>query len=75
MAKRIEIKGGLEWALENLAEQPIQPGEFSAGDFSRKAGTKRTATANLLGAAEQRGELKSRIVTLNGRRVRVYRKV
>jgi len=74
MAKKIEASG-LEWALDQLVEQPRQPGEFTIAETHAKSPGKRyAAITGMLYRLEKEGKVTKRQVTINRAKVNLYRK-
>jgi hypothetical protein len=75
MSKKIGTISGLEWALEQLTEKPIQPDEFTA-KMLFEGQTNRTIAGcrSLLQRQSESGLLTSRKILINGAYERVYKK-
>ena len=66
---------GLKWALEQTAEKPLQPDEFTGQQFhAAREGNTLRSSQSLLGRMIGDGLLTSRKITLNGKIQNAYKK-
>lgn len=66
---------GLEWALEQLAEKPKQPDEFTAKECHAAQSERSLAgIRSLLDRMRDNGVLSCRKILVNGKHENVYRK-
>lgn len=71
MAKKIGNLSSLQWALEQAAEKPRQPDEFTIAEFAAATGTTRgSAQSKLAGMAG----MKKRLVVISGKVTNLYRR-
>jgi hypothetical protein len=75
MAKAIGTLSGLEWALSQSVEQPKQADEFTTDDFARAGNLPVETARDKLNRMVRDGHLTKRMITLNGTRTNLYRKV
>jgi predicted transcriptional regulator len=75
MAKSIPKVSGMDWIVEQLSQQALEPDEFTVEMVMEK--TKRTNSSVRCHLARmcESGELTKRKVTLNGTLVNVYKRV
>jgi response regulator of citrate/malate metabolism len=75
MAKSIPKVSGMDWIVERLSQQEIEPDEFTAEMITEKTKASRSATRHRLKRMRENGELTSRKITLKGTLVNVYKRV
>jgi response regulator of citrate/malate metabolism len=75
MAKSIPKVSGMDWIVERLSQQDIEPDEFTAEMIMEKTKASRSSTRHRLKRMCESGELTSRKLLLNGQFVNVYKRV
>jgi len=65
---------GLDWALAELIEQPPQPDEFRGDEFADGAGITMAQAHHRLKRLVHAGKLTSRLITVEGKRMNLYRR-
>lgn len=66
---------GLAWALAELAEKPQAPDEFTAKEYCASSGAASLdGVRAMLYRLEREQKLTSRLVTINSKRTRLYRR-
>jgi GTP-sensing pleiotropic transcriptional regulator CodY len=74
MAKSIPKVSGMDWIVEQLSQQEIEPDEFTAEMISNKTKATRSSVHHRLKRMRESGELTSRKISLNGTTVSVYKR-
>jgi len=75
MAKSIPKVSGMDWVVEQINQQTMEPDEFTVEMVMEKTNTTRDSTHNRLKRMCEREELTSRKIALNGTIVNVYKRV
>lgn len=75
MAKSIPKVSGMDWVVEQINQQTMEPDEFTVEMVMEKTNTTRDSTRNRLKRMCEREELTSRKIALNGTIVNVYKQV
>jgi response regulator of citrate/malate metabolism len=75
MAKSIPKVSGMDWIVERLSQQDMEPDEFTAEIVMEKIKASRSSTRHRLKRMCESGELTSRKLLLNGQFVNVYKRV
>jgi response regulator of citrate/malate metabolism len=75
MAKSIPKVSGMDWIVERLSQQDIEPDEFTAEMIMKKTKASRSSTRHRLKRMCESGELTKRKILLNGTNVNVYKRV
>lgn len=65
---------GLNWALSELIEKPQQPDEFRGDEFADGAGITMAQAYHRLKRLVHSGKLTSRLITVEGKRMNLYRR-
>jgi response regulator of citrate/malate metabolism len=65
---------GLDWALAEIVEKPQQKDEFTCNEFADGAGIGRNQAHNRLQRLTQSGKLTARMITVEGKRMNLYRR-
>ena len=74
MAKSIPKVSGMDWVVERLSQQPMEPDEFTAEMIAKKTKSTRSSVHHRLKRMSEAGELTSRKISLNGTTVNVYKR-
>ena len=75
MAKSIPKVSGMDWIVERLSQQEMEPDEFTAEMIMKKTKASRSSTRHRLKRMCDNGELTSRKLLMNGVFVNVYKRV
>jgi hypothetical protein len=65
---------GLDWALAEIVEKPQQPDEFRCDEFADGAGLTMTQSYHRLKRLACSGKLTTRMITVEGKRMNLYRR-
>jgi hypothetical protein len=65
---------GLDWALAEIVEKPQQKDEFRCDEFADGAGITMTQAYHRLKRLAGTGKLTSRMITVEGKRMNLYRR-
>jgi maltodextrin utilization protein YvdJ len=74
MAKSIPKVSGMDWIVEQLSQQEIEPDEFTAEMISNETKATRSSVHHRLTRMRESGELTSRKISLNGTTINVYKR-
>jgi hypothetical protein len=74
-AKTKKALSGLDWAIAQTVEEPKQADEFTTDDFARAGNLPVETARDKLNRMVRDGHLTKRMITLNGTRTNLYRKV
>ena len=74
MAKSIPKVSGMDWIVEQLSQQEIEPDEFTAEMVANETKATRSSVHHRLKRMRDIGELTSRKILLNGTTVSVYKR-
>ena len=74
MAKSIPKVSGMDWIIEKLSQQAIEPDEFTAEMVANETKVSRSSVHHRLKRMRDIGELTSRKILLNGTTVSVYKR-
>jgi response regulator of citrate/malate metabolism len=75
MAKSIPKVSGMDWIVEQLSQQTLEPDEFTMEMVMKKTKTTRSTVRHRLRRMCENGELTYRKVLLNGTNANVYKRV
>jgi maltodextrin utilization protein YvdJ len=75
MAKSIPKVSGMDWIVEQLSQQEMEPDEFTAEMVMEKTKTTNSSVRCRLARMCKSGELTKRKITLNGTLANVYKRV
>jgi hypothetical protein len=75
MAKSIPKVSGMDWIVERLSQQALEPDEFTTEMVTAKTKASRSATRHRLKRMRENGKLTSRKLLMNGVFVNVYKRV
>lgn len=65
---------GLDWALAEIVEKPQQPDEFRGDEFADGAGITMAQAYHRLKRLAGSGKLTTRMITVEGKRMNLYRR-
>ena len=74
MAKSIPKVSGMDWIVEQLSQQDLEPDEFTAEMVMEKTKSTNASIRCRLKRMCESGELTKRKITLNGSLVNVYKR-
>lgn len=74
MAKSIPKVSGMDWIIEKLSQQEMEPDEFTAEMVMEKNKSTNASIRCRLARMCEMGELTKRKITLNGTLVNVYKR-
>ena len=74
MAKSIPKVSGMDWIVEQLSQQEIEPDEFTAEMIMEKTKASRSSTRHRLKRMCEIGELTKRKILLDRQHVNVYKR-
>lgn len=74
MAKSIPKVSGMDWIIEKLSQQAIEPDEFTAEMVANETKVSRSSVHHRLKRMRDIGELTSRKISLNGTTINVYKR-
>jgi hypothetical protein len=75
MAKSIPKVSGMDWIVERLSQQALDPDEFTVEMVMEKTKATSSAIRSNLQRMRNAGEVTTRKITLNGVVVNVYKRV
>ena len=74
MAKSIPKVSGMDWVVERLSQQDLEPDEFTAEMVMAKTKASRSSTRHRLKRMCENGELTNRKLLMNSVFVNVYKR-